>query len=138
MTVTPDFTKFAESFLAGAPADMKAFGDVYKNAADVAGKFGKIALAAAEKNAELSQAWTKETLAKLEGLTEVSKDPADYAKLVSDFSQAQAQATPEKLAAFAEVAKKAQMDAVELMLATGKEVQAEAAGAIKNATKKND
>jgi len=38
------------------------------------------------------------------------------------------------MAAFAEVAKKVQMDTVELMLATGKDLGAEAQAAVKKAT----
>ena len=89
-----------------------------------------------KKNAELSQAWTKDTLSKLEVATEVQKDPSDYAKVVSDIASSQAQTAPEHIAAFAEVAKKAQMDTVELMLATGKNVRDEATAVVKKATKK--
>jgi len=48
---------------------------------------------------------------------------------------AQAQATPEHVAKFAEVAKSAQMATVELMMAAGKDFQAEAVKTVKTATK---
>ena len=133
---TTDFTKAFENMFSAFPTDMKAFSDVFQNGAEFSGKMAKIALSAAEKNAELSQAWTKDTLGKLETATEVQKDPSDYAKAVSDVASSQAQSAPEHIAAFAEVAKKAQMDTIELMLAAGKDVRDEAANVVKKATKK--
>ena len=118
------------------PTDMKVFTDAFQNTAEFSGKMAKIALEAAEKNAELSQAWTKDTLGKLEAATEVQKDPSDYAKVVSDIASSQAQTAPEHIAAFAEVAKKAQMDTVELMLVAGKDARAEATAVVKKGTKK--
>ncbi len=136
MTKTPDFTKAFENMFTAFPTDMKAFTDAFQNTAEFTGKMAKIALEAAEKNAELSQAWTKDTLSKLEAATEVQKDPSDYAKVVSDIASSQAQTAPEHIAAFAEVAKKAQMDTVELMLAAGKDARDEATAVVKKATKK--
>lgn len=136
MTNTPDFTKAFENMFSAFPTDMNAFNDAFKNSAEFSGKMARIALEAAEKNAELSQAWTKDTLGKLEAATETQKEPSDYAKVVSDIASSQAQAAPEHIAAFAEVAKKAQMDTVELMLATGTDAQQEVAATVKKATKK--
>ncbi len=133
---TQDFTKAFENMFSALPTDMKTFTDAFQNGAELSGKMAKIALNAAEKNAELTQAWTKDTLGKLEAATEVQKDPSDYSKLVSDIASSQAQSAPEHIAAFAEVAKKAQMDTVELMLTAGKDVSKEAANVVKKATKK--
>ena len=47
---------------------------------------------------------------------------------------ASAEAAAEHMAAFAEIAKKVQMDTVELMMAAGKDVQEEASAAVKKAT----
>ncbi len=136
MTKTPDFTKAFENMFSAFPTDISAFSDAFKNSAEISGKFARIALEAAEKNAELSQAWTKDTLAKLEVATEIQKDPSDYAKVVSDIASSQAQAAPEHIAASTEVAKKAQMDTVELMLSAGKDAQQEITATVKKATKK--
>ncbi|MCP4933468.1 MAG: zinc ribbon-containing protein [bacterium] len=126
---TNDFTKAIENFFTTTPLDMSAFGDIAKNTAEFNSKLSQIALEAAEQNAELTSAWTKETLVKLEELTKVQKDPADYAKAVSDFTAEQAQTSPEHVAAFAEVAKKTQMETVELLMAGGKDLQAKATAA---------
>lgn len=128
-----DFTKPFENMFDSA--DMSAFNDMFKNAAEFNSKFSEIVLTAAEKNAELSQAWTKETLKKVQTMTKPQSDPADYAKVITDFTSAQAQTTPERIAAFAEVAKKAQMDTIELLVSAGKEAKTKAEGAVKKATK---
>jgi len=131
---TNDFTKAIEAMFAGNLPDMSAFGDATKNATDFSAKLSKIALTAAEKNAELTNAWTQQALAKLDAATKVQADPAAYAKLVSDMASEQAKTSPEQIAAFAEIAKKAQEDTVELVMAAGKEIQAETVAAVKKAT----
>lgn len=131
---TPDFTKAFENLFSGA--DFTAFNDVIKNSTEFNSKFGKIALEAAEKNAELTQAWTKETLNQLEGLTKTQKDPADYAKVISEFTTDQAKATTDRVAAFAEVAQKAQMETIELFMNAGKDIQTKTQAAAKKATRK--
>ena len=130
-TKANDFTKAIENFFAAAPVDMSAFNDIAKNTAEFNSKLSQIALKAAEQNAEISNTWTQETLAKMEELTSVQKDPADYAKAISEFAASQAQASPEHVAAFAEIAKKAQMETVELMMAGGKDLQEKVSAATK-------
>jgi hypothetical protein len=135
MTKTPDYSKMFQDMFAGKFGDTKAVNDMVTDAAEFGAKFNKIALEAAEKNTELSTAWMKDTLGKFEAFTKVQGEPADYAKVAADVASAQAQATPEHVAKFAEVAKSAQMATVELMMAAGKEFQAEAVKTVKTATK---
>lgn len=135
MTKTVDFTKAFQDMFAGKFGDMNAVNDMVRDAAEFTAKFNKIALDTAEKNAELSSAWMKDTLAKYAAFTKVQAEPADYAKVAADVVSAQAQAAPEHVAKFAEVAKSAQMATVELMMAAGKEFQAEAAKVAKTAVK---
>jgi len=116
------------------PVDMGAFGDVFKNTAALGEKFSKVALEAAEKNAEIANKWTKETLTKFADVSKAQAEPADYSKVISDFASTSVEAASEHVAAFAEVAKKVQMDTVELMMAAGKEAQTEATAAVKKAT----
>ncbi len=116
------------------PVDMNIFNDAFKNVAELGEKFSNVALAAAEKNAEISNKWTKDTLAKMTSVAKTQEDPADYSKAVTDFASASVEAASEHVAAFAEVAKQVQMDTVELMMAAGKEAQAEASSAVKKAT----
>lgn len=131
-----DFAKATEEFFGAFKMDNKMFDDAAKNASEFNVKFGKIALAAAKKNAELTSAWTAETLKSVEAANKIQKDPADYATVVSEFASAHAQAMPEKLSAFAEVVKAAQLEAVELFVAAGKEVQKEVEAATKDVAAK--
>jgi hypothetical protein len=114
-----------------APVNFK---DVLGNVAEYNGKLSQIALDAAKKNAELSQTWANNTLGALDAFTAVQEKPTAYASVAKDFVSAQAKSTPEHVAAFAEVAKQAQIDTVELLLSAGKQVQAEATEVAKKAT----
>ena len=120
----PDFTKAFENLF--STTDFSAFNEVVKNSAEFNSKLSKIALDAAEKNAELTQAWTKDTLSKLESVTKTQKDPADYAKVISEFTANQAKDASDRVQAFAEVAQKAQAETLELFMNAGKDVQAKA------------
>jgi len=116
------------------PVDMTVFTDALKNSAAMTEKFSNVALSAAEKNVEISNKWTKDTLAKLAVVSKAKDEPADYSKAVSEFASASVEAASEHVAAYAEVAKKVQMDTVELLMAAGKDAQAEATAAVKKAT----
>ncbi len=116
------------------PVDMNAFADSFKSAGALSEKLSRVALGAAEKNAEISNKWTRETLARLTVASKAPSEPTDYSKAATDFASASVEAASEHVAAFAEVAKKVQMDTVELMLAAGKEAQAEASAVVKKAT----
>ena len=70
----------------------------------------------------------------MSGVTKARAEPADYTKAVTDFASAQAESSAEHMAAFAEVAKKVQMDTVELMMAAGKDMSEDASAAVKKAT----
>ena len=135
MTKTIDYTKAFQDMFAGKFADMNAVNDLVQDAAEFSAKFNKIALDAAEKNAELSNAWLKDSLSKYGVFTKTQAEPADYDKVAADVAAAQAQAAPEHIAKFAEVAKSAQMATVELVMAAGKELQADAVKAAKTAVK---
>ncbi|EET47964.1 granule-associated protein [Thalassobium sp. R2A62] len=108
--------------------------DAFKTQVTLNEKMSSVALTAAGKSAELSTKWTKETIAKMGDLTKAKAEPADYAKSVTDFASASAESAAEHMAAFAEIAKKVQMETVELMLAAGKDISEEATAAVKKAT----
>ena len=133
-TTTTDYTKMMKDMMGAFPVDMTAMQDAFKTQATLGEKLSKVALEAAEKSTEVSTKWTKDTLAKVGSVTVVKDEPADYAKAMTDFASAQAEMTAESLAAFAEIAKKVQMETVELMLAAGKDMQEDATAAVKKAT----
>lgn len=134
MATTQDFNTVVKDMFGAFPVDMSALNDAFKAQAAFGEKLSKVALDAAKKSTEISTKWTKDTIARTGDVTKVKEDPADYGNSVNDFASAQAELVAENLAAFAEVAKKVQMDTVELVLAAGKDVSEDATAAVKKAT----
>lgn len=131
---TQDFTAMMKDVMGSFPVDTKAMDEAFKTTATLNEKLSSVALEAAEKSTEISTKWTKETLTKLADMSKVKKEPADYAKAMTDFASAQAEVAAENMAAYAEIAKKVQMDTVELMMAAGKDFSEDATAAVKKAT----
>ena len=134
MAKAQDINAVMKDIMGAFPVDTKAMEDAIQSQAALNEKLSGVALGAAEKSAEISNKWTKDTLAKLNDMTKTQAEPADYAKAMTDFASASAEAAAENMAAFAEVAKKVQADTVELLMAAGKDIQEDAAKAVKKAT----
>ncbi|SLN57462.1 hypothetical protein TRL7639_03127 [Falsiruegeria litorea R37] len=134
MAKTQDFTAIMKDVMGAFPVDTTAMEDAFKSTATLNEKLSGVALEAAEKSAEISNKWTKDTLAKLNEVSKAKTDPADYAKAATDFASASAEVAAENMAAFAEIAKKVQMDTVELFMAAGKDITEDATAAVKKAT----
>jgi len=134
MAKAQDINAVMKDIMGAFPVDTKAFDSAFKNQADLSEKLSGLALEAAEKSADISGKWAKETLSKLTNASKAKTDPADYAKAITDFASANAEAAAENIAAFAEIAKKVQMETVELLMGAGKDIQAGAATAVKKAT----
>ncbi|MCE8007974.1 phasin family protein [Aestuariivita sp.] len=131
---TQDFTAVMKDMMGAFPVDTAAMEDAFKTTATLNEKLSGVALEAAEKSAEISSKWTKDTIAKMGEMSKAKAEPADYAKAMTDFASASAEVAAENMAAFAEIAKKVQMDTVELMMAAGKDLSEDAASAMKKAT----
>lgn len=134
MAKTQDFSAIMKDMMGAFPIDTKAMDDAFKTTATLNEKLSAVSVEAAEKSAELSTAWAKDTLAKFADFAKVKAEPADYAKAMSDMATASAEAASEHVASFAEIAKKVQMDTAELMMAAGKNASEEAQTAVKKAT----
>lgn len=134
MAKTQDFTATLKDMLGAYPVDTSALEGVFKSTATLNEKLSGVALEAAEKSAEISNKWTKDTLAKLSEVSKAKADPADYAKAATDYASASAEVAAENLAAFAEIAKKLQSETVELLMAAGKDAAEDATAAVKKAT----
>ena len=134
MTKTPDFTKVVQDMMASFPVDASAMQNAFKTQAAMGEKLSKVALEAAEKSTEISAAMTKSLIAKLSDVSKAKTEPTDYTKSMTDFASASAEMAAEHMAAFAEVAKKVQMETVELMLAAGKDFSEDATAAVKKAS----
>ncbi len=129
-----DMTTIFKDMMGAFPVDTAAMEDAFKTTATLNEKLSAVALDAVEKSAEISSKWTKDTLSKLSEMSKAKAEPADYAKAMTDFASASAESAAEHMAAFAEIAKKVQMDTVELMMAAGKDISEDATAAVKKAT----
>ena len=131
---TQDYTKTMKEMLGAFPVDTSVMSEAFKAQASFADQMSKVVLEAAEKSTEISTGWTKSTIGKLGVVTNAKSEPTDYTKAMTDFASTQAEMSAESMAAFAEVAKKVQMETVELMLAAGKDMSEDATKAVKKAT----
>ena len=136
MTNLNDMTGFFKDMMGAFPVDTKSFEEAMKGTTALNEKFASVAVEAAEKSAEISNKWTKETLSRLSTISKAKTDPADYVKVMTEFASAQAEVAAENMAAFAEVAKKVQTDTVDLMMTAGKDFSEDTSAAVKKATKK--
>jgi len=134
MTTNTDYTKMMQDMMAAFPMDASAMQEAFKTQAALGEKMSKVALEAAEKSTEISSKWTRDSIAKISEVTKLKDEPTDYTKAMTDYASAQAEMTAEMMAAYAEVAKKVQMETVELMLAAGKDFSEDASAAVKKAT----
>lgn len=110
--------------------------DAFEAPAAMDGKLFGVVLGGVENLNGASRILTQYTLAKLANMSKTKAEPVDYAKAVTEFASAYSTSNADHMAAFAQVAKKAQMETVELMLAAGKDVSEDATAAVKNATTK--
>lgn len=126
MAKTPDFAKTFQDMMANFPIDTSSFQEAFKSQGVLGEKLARVALTAAERSTEISAQWAKDAIARVGELAAVKQEPADYAKSLTDFASASAEVAAEHMAAYAEVAKKVQMDTVDLILTAGKDVAVEA------------
>ncbi|MCC7320714.1 MAG: phasin family protein [Rubellimicrobium sp.] len=134
MAKTQDVNSMMKDAMSAFPVDSKAFETMFKSQSALAEKVSAVAIDAAQKSTEISHRWMQETLGKFATITTAKTEPADYAKSVGDFVQTSAQTAAEHMAAFAEIAKKAQSETVELMLAAGKTLSDDVSAAARKAT----
>ena len=134
MAKAQDYTKALNDFMGSFPVDMTAYQDAFKNSAALGEKMSAVALQAAEKSTDVSAKWTQDTISRLGDASKTKSDPADYTKAMTDYASAAAETAAENVAAFAEIAKRVQMDTVELLMAAGQTAGEEASAAVKKAT----
>ena len=131
---TQDFTAVLKDMMGAFPVDTQAVEDTFKTQTSLTEKLSAVSIDAAQKSTELSAKWAQDTLTKMTDLSKAKKEPADYAKSMTDFASASAEAAAEHMAAFAEIAKKVQTDTLELMMAAGKDMGEDMSAAAKKAT----
>jgi hypothetical protein len=126
MARTPDFAKTMQDMMSNFPVDTSSMKDAMKSQSLLGEKLARVALTAAERSTEISARWAKDSIARMGELAAIKEEPSDYAKAMSDYASASAEMAAEHMAAYAEVAKKVQMDTVDLMLTAGKDISGEA------------
>ena len=99
MTNLNDMTGFFKDMMGAFPVDTKSFEEAMKGTTALNEKFASVAVEAAEKSAEISNKWTKETLSRLSTISKARTDPADYVKAMTEFASAQAEVAAENMAA---------------------------------------
>lgn len=137
MAKTPDFAKTFQDMLANFPIDTSSFQEAFRSQSALGEKLARVTLNAAERSTEISAQWAKDTIARVGELAVVKQEPSDYAKSLTDFASASAEVAAEHMAAFAEVAKKVQMDTVDLLLTAGKDVASDARTVAENVARDN-
>jgi hypothetical protein len=134
MTNADDYTKMMKDMMGSMPMDNAALQDAFKSQAAMMERMTKVALEAAEKSTEVSTKWTKATLEKAGETATAKDDPADYSQAMTNFASAQSELASQHAAEFAEIARKLQMDTMEVLMAAGKEMQDTATEAADKAT----
>ncbi len=133
MADTQDYSKMMKDMMNAFPVDMNSMQDSFKSYAAFGEKMSRVALEAAAKSTEISSKWTQDTIGKMGTVTTVKEEQQDYSRAVTDFASQQAEMTTETMAAFAEIAKKVQMETVELMMAAGREASEDMTSAARKA-----
>lgn len=135
MAKTPDFAKTMQDMMSNFPIDTTSMQEAMKSHSLLGERLTRVALAAAERSTEISARWAKDSIARMGELAAVREEPAEYTKAMSDFASASAEMAAEHMAAYAEVAKKVQMDTVDLMLTAGKDIASDAQKVAEKATR---
>ncbi|TGN47901.1 Phasin [Paracoccus liaowanqingii] len=122
MAKTPDHMKMMQDMMANFPISTSSMQDAMKSQSLLGEKLARMALTAAERSTEISARWSKDAITRIGELAAVKNEPSAYAKAMSDFASATAETAAEQMAAYAEVAKKVQMDTVDFLLTAGKDI----------------
>ncbi len=110
-----DMTKQFEAFSKMTP-DFAGSAQ-FKAATDMAAKYREVTIAAMTKNVELTTAWMKDAASDAASLMAFDGEPTSYAKKAGEVASSAMQDLPSRLFAYAEVAKKAQTELFDTVVA---------------------
>ena len=130
-----DMNKLMKNMMGNLPFDTVAIEKAVKKSTSLNEKLANLALDAAGSSTEISTSWANETFDKFRVIAEAKDEPVDYGKAIADFWSAQADIATKKMELFCDVAKKAQMESIELMVLAGKDLTKDASEAVKKTTK---
>lgn len=120
MSSYQDFTKAMSTFSNFFPMSNGAVNDSYQKVGENVEKASSIALSAASEIVDINEKWAKDTLERAKSFVASQPTPENWFKLVQDCASDSMEASTQYLSSYTEVARKAQMDAVELVLDTTK------------------
>ncbi len=133
MTKSQNPSEIFKEFLASFSIEPKTYEESYRNTAVLNEKLSGVILNAASQSAEISAKWSSDTIEKLAEISKAKSDPNEYAKAVGEYAGAQAEIAAENMVAFADLAKKVQLETVELLVTAGKALGEETSASIKKA-----
>jgi hypothetical protein len=119
-----DFTKNFETFAKFYPDFTNS--SQFRAATDMAARLRNVTIEAMHRNVELTAAWMKDAAKDAETLMTVEAQPNAYVKKAGEVATSAMQDLPSRLFAYAEVAKKAQTEIFDTMVAAGPKVMEEA------------
>lgn len=116
MTQFQDYTKAFSNMASTLPLSPATMYDTYQKASTNFEKAINIALNATSEVVDINDRWARDTLAKAKSVAEEKPSPESMVKVIQDYASFTWEASAQYLASYAEVARKAQMDAVELAI----------------------
>ena len=120
------FTKFYPDFANATP---------FKAATDIAAKYREVAVETLNKHVELTTSWMKDAAKDATTVLTSNPEPQAMAKKAGEVAQAAFQDLPSRLFAYAELAKKAQAEILDTVIALSPKVMEEAAERTKSVTR---
>ncbi|SLN68041.1 hypothetical protein ROJ8625_03512 [Roseivivax jejudonensis] len=133
---TQNFDAMIRNAMDAFPVKGEAFETGFKRGADLNEKLTTIAVDAAGRSTELSAEWTRDTLSRVAEMSKAKSEPAAYAQSFADLTTKQMEGTVERMTAFAEIVKAAQMATVEALMDAGKAQSETAAKTATNTARK--
>ena len=130
MAKAQDFNAVVKDAFAAFPVDTKAFDQALRATAELNEKLSNVALGAAEQTNDLASKAAKDTFGALAKVGKAKSEPADYATALNTFASFAADQATKGFASYAEIARKAQADAAELLFAAGKEASGDFVAAV--------
>jgi hypothetical protein len=117
MTATDRTDPFTTLVSAIPAANPRTLATGFRTGARLGERLSRVALNAADDAAGVSGDWTRTTLADLEVAMRSRDKPVDYVAAVGAYAAATVEVAAEKFASFAEIARRVQMETIEVLLA---------------------
>lgn len=111
-----EFIKPWADMFAQNPLNLESFSDASRKYAATGEALAAAVLNASESSAELTGKWTMDTLSRMKGVCVAKEDTAEYAQAAKDFASSSMESAAENIAAYAEIAKRAQVETTEIFL----------------------